>query len=66
MSSPRSQEFMNKNSQHEFRFTSQDGLQIAYTRWQTRGPARSAIAKLKSAISPTILTKEGSTKCSMN
>ena len=39
MSSPRSQELMNKNSQHEFRFTSQDGLQIACTRWQSRGPA---------------------------
>jgi len=31
---------MNTNSQHEFRFTSQDGLQIACTRWQSRGPAR--------------------------
>jgi hypothetical protein len=39
MSSPRSQELMNKNSQHEFRFTSQDGLQIACTRWKSRGPA---------------------------
>ena len=26
MSSPRCRELMNKNSQHEFRFTSQDGL----------------------------------------
>jgi hypothetical protein len=33
MSSARSQELMNKNSQHEFRFTSQDGFQIACTRW---------------------------------
>jgi hypothetical protein len=29
MSGPRSEELMNKNSQHEFRFTSQCGLQIA-------------------------------------
>ena len=40
MSSPRSQELMNKNSQHQFRFTSQDGLQIACTRWQSRGIKR--------------------------
>jgi len=31
MSSLRSQELMNKNSQHEFQFTSQDSLQIACT-----------------------------------
>jgi len=37
MSSPRSQELMNKNSQHEFRFTGQYGLQIACTRWKSRG-----------------------------
>jgi len=43
MSSPRSQELMNENSQHEFRFTSQDGLQIACTRWQSRGPARGVV-----------------------
>jgi len=30
---------MNKNSQHEFRFTSQDGLQIACSRWQSCGLA---------------------------
>ena len=30
---------MNKNSQHEFRFTSQDGLQIACSRWQSCGAA---------------------------
>jgi hypothetical protein len=40
MSSPRFQELMNKNSQHEFRFTSQDGLQIECTSWNGRGPAR--------------------------
>ena len=40
MSGPRSKELMNKNSQHEFRFTSQDRLQIACTRWKSRGPAR--------------------------
>ena len=40
MSSPRSQELMNKNSQHEFRFTSQDGLQIVCSRWQSRGIKR--------------------------
>ena len=39
MSSPRCRELMIKNSQHEFRFTSQDGLQIACTRWQSWGPA---------------------------
>ena len=39
MSSPRCRELMNKNSQHEFRFTNPDGLQIACTRWQSRGPA---------------------------
>jgi len=73
MLSPRSQELMNKNSHHEFRFASQGGLQIACTRWQSQGPARSlvqfmksAIAKPESAISPAIFTKEGGTKCSMN
>jgi hypothetical protein len=40
MSSPRCQELMNKNSQHEIRFTSQYGLQIACTRAKNRGPAR--------------------------
>ncbi len=40
MSSPRSQELMSKNSPHEFRFTSQDGLQIACSRWQSCGPAQ--------------------------
>jgi alpha-beta hydrolase superfamily lysophospholipase len=34
---------MNKNSQHEFRFTSQYGLQIACTRWKSRGPARAVV-----------------------
>ena len=32
-----------KNSHHEFRFTSKDGLQIACSRWQSRGPARGVI-----------------------
>jgi hypothetical protein len=40
MLSPRTQEVMNKNSRHEFRFPSQDGLQTACTRWKSRGPAR--------------------------
>ena len=31
------------NSHHEFRFTSEDGLQIACSRWQSRGPARGVI-----------------------
>jgi hypothetical protein len=43
MSSPWSQELMNKNSQHEFRFTSPDGLPIACARWQSRGPARAVV-----------------------
>jgi alpha-beta hydrolase superfamily lysophospholipase len=34
---------MNKNSQPEFRFTSQDGLQIACTGWKSRGPARGVV-----------------------
>lgn len=46
MSSPRSQELMNKNSQHEFRFTSQDGIQIVCTRWQSRGPARGVVRSM--------------------
>jgi alpha-beta hydrolase superfamily lysophospholipase len=32
-----------KNSHREFRFTSKDGLQIACSRWQSRGPARGVI-----------------------
>jgi alpha-beta hydrolase superfamily lysophospholipase len=45
MSSPRSRALMNamKNSQHEFRFTSQDGLQIACSRSQSRGPVRGVV-----------------------
>jgi len=43
MSRLRSQELMNKNSHHEFRLTSQDGLQIACTRWQSRGSARGVV-----------------------
>jgi alpha-beta hydrolase superfamily lysophospholipase len=31
------------NAHHEFRFTSQDGLQIACSRWQSHGPARGII-----------------------
>jgi alpha-beta hydrolase superfamily lysophospholipase len=31
------------NSRHEFWFTSEDGLQIACSRWQSRGPARGVI-----------------------
>jgi alpha-beta hydrolase superfamily lysophospholipase len=31
------------NSHHEFWFTSEDGLQIACSRWQSRGPARGVI-----------------------
>lgn len=31
------------NSHYEFRLTSQDGLQIACSRWQSRGPARGVI-----------------------
>ncbi len=31
------------NNSHEFRFTSEDGLQIACNRWQSRGPARGII-----------------------
>ena len=43
MSSLRSQELMIKNSQHELRFTSQDGLQIECTRWHSRDPARAVV-----------------------
>jgi hypothetical protein len=34
---------MNQNSQHEFRFTSQYGLQIACTRSKRRGPERGVV-----------------------
>jgi hypothetical protein len=40
MSSPRSQELMNKISQQQLRFTSQYGLQIACTGSKSRVPAR--------------------------
>jgi len=50
MSSPRSRELMNKNSQHEFRFTNQDGLQIACTRWQNRGQVRTNILVWLSSV----------------
>ena len=43
MSNTWSRERMNKNSQHEFRFTSQVGLPIACTRCQSRGPARDGV-----------------------
>jgi alpha-beta hydrolase superfamily lysophospholipase len=32
-----------KNSHHQFRFTSKDGLQIACSRWQSHGPARGVV-----------------------
>jgi hypothetical protein len=58
MSSPRSQELMNKNSQHEFRFTSQDGLQIACTRWQSQGPARGVVQFMNDPLCfPTLQPK---------
>ena len=58
MSSPRSQELMNKNSQHEFRFTSQDGFQIACTRWQSRGPARGVVQFMNDPLCfPTLQPK---------
>src|SRR5258708_23237253 len=58
MSSPRSQELMNKNSQHEFRFTSQDGLQIACTRRQSRGPARGVVQFMNDPLCfPTLQPK---------
>jgi alpha-beta hydrolase superfamily lysophospholipase len=43
MPSPRSQELTNKNSLHEFRFASRDGLQIACSRWQSYGPVRGVV-----------------------
>jgi alpha-beta hydrolase superfamily lysophospholipase len=58
MPSPRSQELMNKNSQHEFRFTSQDGLQIACTRRKSRGPARGVVQFMNDPICfPTLQPK---------
>jgi alpha-beta hydrolase superfamily lysophospholipase len=58
MSSSRSQELMNKNSQHEFRFTSQDGLQIACARWKSRGPARRVVQFMKDPLCfPTLQPK---------
>ena len=57
MSSPRSQELMNKNSQHEFRFTSQYGLQIACTRWKSRGPARAVVQFMNPVCFPTLQAK---------
>lgn len=58
MSSPRSQELMNKNSHHEFRFTSPDGLQVACTRWQSRGPARGVVQFMNDPLCfPTLQPK---------
>jgi hypothetical protein len=58
MSSPRSQELMNKNSQHEFRFTSQYGLQIACTRSKSRGPARGVVQCMNDPLCfPTLQPK---------
>ena len=58
MSSPRSQGHMNKNSQHEFRFTRQDGLQIACTRWQSRGQARRVVQFMNDLLCfPTLQPK---------
>jgi Serine aminopeptidase, S33 len=58
MSSPRSKELMKKNPQHEFRFTSQDGLQIACTRWKSRGPARGVVQFMNDPLCfPTLQPK---------
>jgi alpha-beta hydrolase superfamily lysophospholipase len=58
MSSPRFQELMNKDSQHGFRFTSQDGLQIACTRWQGPGPARGVVQFMNNPLCfPTLQPK---------
>jgi len=58
MSSPRSQELMNKNSHHEFRFTSQDGAQIACTRWQSQGLARAIVQFMNDPLCfPTLQPK---------
>jgi len=58
MSSPRCQELMNKNSQHEFRFTSQYGLQIACTRSKSRGPARAVVQFMNDPLCfPTLQPK---------
>ena len=58
MSSLRSQEVMNKNSQHEFRFTSQEGLQFACTRWQSRGTARGVVQFMNDPLCfPTLRPK---------
>jgi len=49
---------MNKNSQHEFRFTSQYGLQIACTRWKSRGPARAVVQFMNDLLCfPTLQPK---------
>src|SRR5258708_22817838 len=58
MWSPRSQELMNKNSQHKFRFTSQYGLQIACTRWKSRSPARAVVQFMNDPLCfPTLQPK---------
>jgi alpha-beta hydrolase superfamily lysophospholipase len=58
MSSPRSQELMNKYSQHEFRFANPDGLQTACTRWKSRGPARGVVQFMNDPLCfPTLQPK---------
>jgi hypothetical protein len=58
MSSPRAQELMNKNSRHEFRFTSQYGLQIACTRWKSRGPGHAVVQFMNDPLCfPTLQPK---------
>src|ERR1700730_17341797 len=62
MPSPRSQELMNKNSQHEFRFTSQDGLQIASPRRKSRGAARGVVQFMNDPLCfPTLQPKSTET-----
>jgi alpha-beta hydrolase superfamily lysophospholipase len=49
---------MNKNSQHEFRFSSPDDLQIACTRWQSWGPARGVVQFMNDPLCfPTLQPK---------
>src|SRR5258707_12908278 len=58
MSIPRSQGLMNKNSQQESRFTSQDGLQPLCTRRQSRGPARGVVQFMNDPLCfPTLQPK---------
>jgi hypothetical protein len=49
---------MNKKSQHEFRFTSHYGLQIACTRSKSRGPARGVVQFMNDPLCfPTLQRK---------